>query len=224
MQKAAERGMTERHVNFLIAIGVAFGTVGVAWLAVASRAADAPLRLCTGSLFSDKDSEIVACTAIIESPGASTESRAIAHYNRGMAFWGLGKQERALQDFSEAIRLKPDFADAFTNRGRIYLLKREYDRAIQDLDRAIELRSTEPFFVDFCNRGDAYFNKQNWDAAIRDYDRAIQLRPTFAAALYGRGAAKVRKGDSAGGKTDIDAAEKIMPGIAQSERFDGIFP
>ena len=44
------------------------------------------------------------------------------------------------QDYNEAIHLKPDYADAFSNRGNAYYLKGDYDRAIQDNSQAIHLK------------------------------------------------------------------------------------
>ena len=48
---------------------------------------------------------------------------------------------------------------------------------------------------------------------IADYDAAIELDGKRATALYGRGTAKLKKGD-ASGADDIAAAKKIKPDIA----------
>ena len=39
---------------------------------------------------------------------------------------------------NEAIQLKNDYVDAYINRGVTYGKKGEYERAIQDLDKAID--------------------------------------------------------------------------------------
>ena len=46
------------------------------------------------------------------------------------------------------------------------------------------------------------------DAAIADYDASLALKPHNAYALYGRGAAKLKKGE-ASGNDDIFAAETV---------------
>ena len=51
-------------------------------------------------------------------------------------------------------------------------------------------------------------------AAIVDSDVALRLRPGYFSSLYGRGLAKRRTGDQAGGDADIAAALKVAPGIA----------
>ena len=46
-----------------------------------------------------------------------------------------------------------------------------------------------------------------------DYNSALQLEPTLASALYGRGLAKLKKGDKVGSDADISAAKKIQAKI-----------
>ena len=53
------------------------------------------------------------------------------------------------------------------------------------------------------------------DDAIKDYDAALKLDPKLAGALYGRGLAKMRKGDRAGGSADVAAAKRIRSDIAE---------
>ena len=52
-----------------------------------------------------------------------------------------------------------------------------------------------------------------FDAAIDDYNSALRFEPKLASALYGRGLAKLRKGDKAGGDTDISTAKAIQADI-----------
>jgi tetratricopeptide (TPR) repeat protein len=48
-----------------------------------------------------------------------------------------------------------------------------------------------------------------WDSAIDDYSEALQFNPKLASSLYGRGLAKLKKGDVTGGNADIAAAKEI---------------
>ncbi len=54
-----------------------------------------------------------------------------------------GDYDRGIQDFNQAIKLNPDDADAFYNRGLAYAHKRQCDRAIEDFNRASKLDSTK---------------------------------------------------------------------------------
>ena len=48
-----------------------------------------------------------------------------------------------------------------------------------------------------------------FDSAIDDYNSALRFEPKLASALYGRGLAKRKKGDSSGADADIAAAKTI---------------
>jgi lipoprotein NlpI len=50
----------------------------------------------------------------------------------------MKKQEsdKAIEDCSQAIRLKPDIAQAFNHRGGSYTHEDQYDRAIEDYNEA----------------------------------------------------------------------------------------
>ena len=51
------------------------------------------------------------------------------------------------------------------------------------------------------------------DAAIDDFSSALRFDPKLASALYGRGLARLRNGDKAGGDADISAARTIQAGL-----------
>ena len=53
-----------------------------------------------------------------------------------------------------------------------------------------------------------------FDYAIADYSAAIARNAKDAGSLYGRGIAKIRSGDAAGGEADISAAKAIQADIA----------
>ena len=63
----------------------------------------------------------------------------VAYYNRGNAHKDKGDNDRAIKDYSEAIRLDPKYVVAYFNRGSVYSYKGDYDRAIKDFDEAIRL-------------------------------------------------------------------------------------
>ena len=63
--------------------------------------------------------------------------------------------------------------------------KKEYDPAIADYTRAIQL---DPGFAKvYNNRGLAWCAKTEYDRAIADYDEAIRLDPGYATAYHNRG-------------------------------------
>ena len=54
-----------------------------------------------------------------------------AYYNRGCARINRKKYKEAIEDLEEAIALKPDYADAYFNIGRVYFLLNEEEKACE---------------------------------------------------------------------------------------------
>jgi hypothetical protein len=50
----------------------------------------------------------------------------------------------------------------------------------------------------------------------------LKLHPKTASSLYGRGVAKLRKGDASGGNSDIAAAKAIQANIDEEFARDGV--
>ncbi len=110
--------------------------------------------------------------------------------------------------WGHAIRIDPNYATAFYNRGSTYTELRDFDRAIQDFDQAIGL---DPNLTKaFVNHDFLSATKSGYDRAVRDFDEAIRLDPNFAQAYLNRGIAKLRKGDSTGAPTSIERRCPIL--------------
>jgi tetratricopeptide (TPR) repeat protein len=123
------------------------------WLAATPAAAD-DVDTCGKA---SGDEAIAACTRAINS-GRYSGRQLAALFNNRCSEWN-GKQERqgAIADCSQAIRLKPDHADAFYNRGNTYNAKGPYDRAIEDYNQAIRLNPNDA--CAFFNRGVSWERK-----------------------------------------------------------------
>jgi len=72
---------------------------------------------------------------------------------------------------TEAIRLNPNDAVAYYNRGMAHNNKGDYNQAIADFSQAIRLNPNDA--ATYYNRGNAYNNKGYYDQAVADYDLAI---------------------------------------------------
>jgi tetratricopeptide (TPR) repeat protein len=123
-------------------------------------------------------------------------------------------QDEMYRYYSNAIRLKPDFGEAYNNRGNARANKGDKDGAIEDYTVAIRLK---PGYADpYYNRGHLRADKGDQDGAIEDYTAAIRLEPDHASAYYNRGNARDAKGDRDGAIEDYTAAIRLKPDHANA--------
>ena len=93
--------------------------------------------------------------------------------------------EKAIEYLNKAIELKPDYEDAYVNRGIAYSNLQKYDEAMADYTKAIKLEPNDSGA--YINRGIAYTNLQKSDDAIADFTNAINIKPDNAFAYFNRG-------------------------------------
>ena len=134
---------------------------------------------------SSGDTAIAACTRALATGRWKPHDRALILENRGIEYAAKGELDRAMADYSEAIRLDPKRAKGYLARGVAHYKRQDYDRAITDYDQAIRL---DPKYADaFTDRGNAYHKKKDSDRALADHTQAIRLNPKLALAYYNRG-------------------------------------
>jgi tetratricopeptide (TPR) repeat protein len=136
---------------------------------------------------------------------------------RGFAAAGVEEQ---LRFYGAAIRLKPDYAEAFNNRGVARYQKGDVEGALQDYGEAIRLK---PDYADaFNNRGIARRANGDVEGALQDYSEAIRLKPDYADAFNNRGIARAAKGDVEGALQDYGEAIRLKPDYADAFNNRGI--
>lgn len=130
------------------------------------------------------------CTAVIQWARESPRDTGAAFYNRGIAFASTGRLDRALSDYGNALRLRPD-ADVFNNRGIVWRRKGYPERALADFDSALALKPASAAAL--FNRGLANADLGRLGAALADFDRALGLQPGDADILKARTLAAQRQ-------------------------------
>ena len=95
-----------------------------------------------------------------------------------------GDFEAAIADYTEAIRLDPNYAEAYNNRGLALQSQGDLDGAAADYTKAIRLK---PDYADaYKNRGLVRAATGDYNGAIADCTEAIRLDPANCRALYNR--------------------------------------
>ena len=136
------------------------------------------------------------------------------YYNLGLAHHSNQEYGRAVDDFTKATGLKPDYADAYNSRGVVRQINGDDDLAIEDHSKAIQFKSD--YAQAYNNRGIAYKSKGEFDRAIQDYKKAIELKPDYAIAYVNRGNAYDDIGDLDHAIKDYDKAIRVNPQLADA--------
>ena len=102
------------------------------------------------------------------------------------------------------IRLKPNIAEAYNNRGIARKAKGDPDGALDDYNEAIRLM---PDLVEaYSNRGVARLSKGDLGGAEDDLNEAIRINPEYVRAYFNRSVIRHGKGDLDGALDDLNAA------------------
>ena len=101
------------------------------------------------------------------------------YLKKGMAASTAGEK---LARFDKAIELDPNHAEAYSQRGLIYLEQHKYDEAVIDLAKAASLKPGEAQYSSkaaeaYCRRAGQYKDNKQYDKALADLERAKALAP-----------------------------------------------
>jgi protein O-mannosyl-transferase len=108
-----------------------------------------------------------------------------AYFNRAISFAKENRNDEAIKDFTRALELKTDYAQAYNYRSMVYITKKRNDEAITDLNKAIGIN---PGYAEaYNNRGYIFMNEGRNDDAIKDFNKAIELKPDYAKTYNNRG-------------------------------------
>ncbi|MGK7921949.1 MAG: tetratricopeptide repeat protein [Trichodesmium sp.] len=121
------------------------------------------------------------------------------------------KWDLAIENYRQAISLKPNFSWYYYHLAQALHQKNNWDEAIQNYHQAIELNDN--FSWSHYNLADALSKLSRWEEAIKAYQKAIQIDANFPWSYYNLGNAlmELKKWDEA-----IDNylyAVKIQPNL-----------
>jgi tetratricopeptide (TPR) repeat protein len=152
--------------------------------------------------------------------GTIIRFNAIRPPNTNLSNTGINKnQERAEAQVSPKTDLQK--AEAYFNRGNECKEKKDYDCAIDNYTKSIELVPQNSGA--YGNRGLIYYTKGNYDQAIEDYNKAIEFYPQEALSYYNRGLAYGAKRNYDQAIKDLNKAIELNPEYANAYGARGGF-
>jgi len=113
--------------------------------------------------------------------------------HKGLSYANKGNMLKAIECYTEAIKLDPNYALAYCNRGLVYHHLGKNEKGVEDCTKAISLEPKNPLL--YYKRIKIYEKLEKYEEAIGDYSKIIDLDPNDEWAYYHRGYAysKLRK-------------------------------
>ena len=117
-------------------------------------------------------------------------SKAEELFQEGNSLLEEGHMLEAIDKYIEVTNADSGHINAYANRGLAYSYMEDYEQAIKDFTKAMELdpeQENPELPTLFLNRGFAYSNTGEVEKAFEDYGRALQMNPAFAEVFCNRG-------------------------------------
>lgn len=108
----------------------------------------------------------------------------------------------------------PDCAIAYNNRGNAYNFNGQYEKAINDFNKAIAI--SPGLELAYFNRGTVYEKLKVYDKAIADFTEALNIQPAFVMGYVDRGAIYSRIGEYDKAYNDLTRVLQLNPHIAEA--------
>lgn len=130
----------------------------------------------------------------------------------GAANAGLGRLDQAERSYREALRLKPDYAEACNNLAVVLYELGKFPEAVATCKKALELKSN--FAEAFNNLGNILNELGDFREAVANYRKALEINPDYAEAHGNLGNALSNVGDPDAAILSFKRALQINPEYA----------
>lgn len=129
------------------------------------------------------------------------------YQNRGRLYLYTRSHKHAVEDFSMALNKGiKDQSAVYSYRGATYLVLRDFDNAIKDHNKVVELSPEDG--KSYQNRGTLYAVMNDYERAVENYRKAIELG-AGSDAYFLRGITFLKMGSDGRAKNDLIKAAKL---------------
>jgi Tfp pilus assembly protein PilF len=151
---------------------------------------------------------------------ASVVRCAEAHYNLGIALYQTGKPDEAIEQFQQALGIKPDYAEAHYDLGVALAHTGKIEEAIAHYEQALGIN---PDYAEAHNNlGTALAQAGKIGEAIAHLEQALRINPDYAEAHNNLGNALQQMGKIGDAIAQYDQALRIRPDYAEAHCDLGI--
>jgi tetratricopeptide (TPR) repeat protein len=115
------------------------------------------------------------------------------YYDRGREKDDKNDYKGAIEDYTQALELDPNFTVVYYYRGYALNEIDDYKAALEDFNKYLQLNPNDIGALN--NRGNVYYNLDNYQQALIDLNKSIQLNSKNAYAHYKRGLVYAAQGN-----------------------------
>jgi len=144
----------------------------------------------------------------------------LAHYNLGVALENQGQIGEAMDHYSEAVRIKPDYVEAHNNLGIALLHQRQIKDAIAHFSQVINLSPNNAEVHN--NLGLALENQGQMEEAMTHYSEALRIKPDLAQAHFNIANLLVKQGQIDKATEHLFEAVRIKPDMTAAHYNLGV--
>ena len=126
----------------------------------------------------DDDNRAAAEAAMWAAWGRSGDEQIDALFKKGVAQMNAADGDAAIITFTEVIRKKPDFAEAWNKRATVYFFMKRFTESLADCDQVIKRNPIH--FGALSGYGQIYAQMDEFDKALDYFERAIAVNPNMA--------------------------------------------
>lgn len=137
-------------------------------------------RLVASLRDEDEQVRLYATAAMWQIWSRSGDRTIDAIYQRGVQQMEVSRLREAVDTFSDIIRRKPAFAEAWNKRATIYYLLGEFDLSLKDCDEVVKRNPNH--FGALSGYGQIYLNLGDFERAIDYFERALKVNPNLPGA------------------------------------------
>jgi tetratricopeptide (TPR) repeat protein len=149
-----------------------------------------------------------------------SQKSGIEYFKSGEEKLNNGEYSGAIEDFRNAMELKPEYAWAcFKKIARAKDLEGDYIGSIYYYNRALEINPSDA--EGFLERGREKSILDDLEGALSDFDKALELKQDFKEAYFERGFIKGLLGDKTGSCQDWAKASGL--GYEKAAEYEGRF-
>lgn len=134
---------------------------------------------------------------------------------KGYKQYQAEKYQEAISSYNYAVKIDPEYAEAYYWRGQAYIRQRKPQPALNDYQRSIALNPRH--FESYLSLDWILFQSRQWDAIIKYWSKYIALEPKDGRAYRERGGAYFHKGDLKAAVADAKKAADL--GDAEGEKL-----